>query len=85
MLGVEILTLIFEQQTTFSFEIIRVAIQFLEICGKNISYVFQKWLTEILDKIHNVVNDIQIDIEVNKFICLSCYFLFQIILIYFYL
>ncbi|CAH1732440.1 unnamed protein product [Aphis gossypii] len=69
MLGVELLTLIFEQQTTFSFEIMRVAIQFLEICGKNISYVFQKWLTEILDKIHNFVNDKQIDIEDRK--CLN--------------
>ncbi|KAF0762831.1 pre-mRNA-splicing factor CWC22 [Aphis craccivora] len=66
MLGVELLTLIFEQQTIFSFEIIRVAIQFLEICGKNISYVFQKWLTEMLDKIHNFVNDKQIDIEDRK-------------------
>ncbi len=41
MLGVELLTLIFEQQTIFSIELIRVAIQFSGICGEKLAMSFK--------------------------------------------
>jgi len=58
MLVVEMITFIFEQETM---SYVQIVIEMLEICGKKMMAVHEKWINEIFDKLRNILNDEQLD------------------------